>query len=160
MKISRFFKKKTPYLCLPLNSHKAQESAELHKESFAHSWEAQEFEAILSAVETIADGIVDDDGLLQGMAITRVVAGEGEILTIAIRKRHRSKGNGALLLEYHLNHLIALGVERIFLEVSEENLPAQNLYRKFNFKQIGRRRGYYRASEGFRTDALVMARDL
>ena len=160
MKIRRFFTKRDAFLCMRLSSDQAQESAELHREAFAHSWPVQEFEAILSAKETVADGILDERGFLQGIAITRVIANEGEILTVAISKRHRSKGNGALLLEHHLKRLISLGVERLFLEVSKDNPPAQGLYKKFNFKKVGERRGYYQASEGLRADAIVMVKDL
>lgn len=160
MRSPNFFGKKSAVLCGHIRSDEAQASADLHRESFAHPWPVQEFEVILSARETVADGLLDSSGKLQGMAITRVIGSEGEILTIAVGKRYRSQGNGALLMEYHLTHLTSLGVARLFLEVSDENLPAKKLYEKFSFKQVGERRGYYKNADGSRLDALILAVDL
>ena len=52
--------------------------------------------------------------------------------------------------------------EQLFLEVSEQNLPALNLYRDLGFRQVGRREGYYRSSApGIApAGALVMQLDL
>lgn len=160
MNASRLFGRGQALLCGPIGSAEARQSAALHRESFAHSWPVQEFEVILSARETIADGLVDASGTLKGMAITRVIEAEGEILTIAVASAHRGYGNGALLLEHHLSHLAYSGVKRLILEVSDENLAAKRLYEKFNFKRIGHRLGYYKSETGRRSDALVLAKDL
>lgn len=160
MKASRFFGRRTALLCRPIGSAEARASAELHKESFAYPWSVQEFEAMLSARDTIADGILNIAGTLQGMVITRVIQDEGEVLTIAIANGHRGRGNGALLLEHHLSRLAHTGVKRLILEVSTENLAARKLYEKFSFKQIGQRSGYYRSSTGSKSDALVLSKDL
>jgi ribosomal-protein-alanine N-acetyltransferase len=51
-----------------------------------------------------------------------------------------------------------LGARAVFLEVEESNLPARRLYRGANFREVGRREGYYPAGRG--SAALVMRRDL
>ena len=43
--------------------------------------------------------------------------------------------------------------EDITLEVRASNIPAQNLYKKFNFKEEGIRKGYY-SDNG--EDAIIM----
>jgi ribosomal-protein-alanine N-acetyltransferase len=160
MKAPNLFRRRTAAFFRPIGSSEAPSSAEIHRDAFAHPWSVHEFESILGAQETIADGVLDGFEMLQGMAITRVIEGEGEILTIALRRGYRSKGNGSLLLEYHLTRLACFGVRRLFLEVSKENAPARHLYSKFNFVQVGERRGYFRTPNGGRSDALVLARDL
>ena len=35
-------------------------------------------------------------------------------------------------------------ISKIFLEVDDKNLPAISLYEKFNFKQIDKRKNYYK----------------
>jgi ribosomal-protein-alanine N-acetyltransferase len=45
------------------------------------------------------------------------------------------------------------GITSMTLEVRESNLVAQNLYKKFGFKVLGRREGYYQDNN---EDAIVM----
>ena len=55
-----------------------------------------------------------------------------------------------------LEELINLAKERklkdITLEVNVNNIPAINLYKKYNFKEVGLRKNYYNNSE----DAIIM----
>ncbi len=43
------------------------------------------------------------------------------------------------------------------LEVRKNNFPAQNLYKKFGFREEALRKGYYQNPDGTREDALVMS---
>ena len=57
------------------------------------------------------------------------------------------------------------GISRIVLEVNEHNIAARNLYRRAGFRQVGRRPGYYAASDrpreaASREDALLLAKSL
>jgi len=116
---------------------------------------------MLSARETIADGIFDGRSqALLGFVVTRAIAGEGEILTVALKKAVRGRGNGALLLEHHLRRLASAGVQRLYLEVSCHNSPALKLYRAMEFEEVGRRPSYYRLENGESSDAILMARNL
>ena len=63
---------------------------------------------------------------------------EREILNIAVAPRFRRRGVADLLLSSEL----ASGCS-YFLEVRESNVAAQTLYRKFGFKEVGRRKKYY-----------------
>ena len=38
--------------------------------------------------------------------------------------------------------------ERLFLEVDETNQPAIALYRRFGFREVGKRPRYYQSAEG------------
>jgi len=42
-----------------------------------------------------------------------------------------------------LDELRRRGVKKVFLEVSVDNIKAQRLYEKFEFKKIGERKDYY-----------------
>jgi ribosomal-protein-alanine N-acetyltransferase len=50
--------------------------------------------------------------------------------------------------------------EALFLEVDETNRPAIALYKRFGFRQVGRRPNYYSSADGSSAGALVMRRDL
>lgn len=82
-------------------------------------------------------------------AIFQLVAGEAEIIYIAVREEFRRQGIGGKMLEYFIENFKP---ESIFLEVRESNINAQKMYEKYNFKNIGIRKGYYEGGE----DALLM----
>lgn len=82
-------------------------------------------------------------------AIFQLVAGEAEIIYIAVRDEFRRQGIGGKMLEYFIENFKP---ESIFLEVRESNINAQKMYEKYNFKNIGIRKGYYEGGE----DALLM----
>ena len=82
-----------------------------------------------------------------------LLADECHISTIAVHPTYRGRGLGELLLVAMLDRAIELGAQVATLEVRASNIVAQNLYRKYGFRQVGLRRGYYR-DRG--EDALIM----
>jgi len=95
-----------------------------------------------------------------GFLIGRVVAGEAELITLAVDPGARRCGIGGQLVARFLAEAAARGAESVFLEVAADNLPAQRLYARKGFEQKGKRRDYYRRPEGARLDALVLGRGL
>ena len=82
-----------------------------------------------------------------------LVRGEVHISTLAIHPDMRGKGLGELLFATMLREAITRGAEFATLEVRTSNLPAQNLYRKYGFAQVGLRPRYYTDNQ---EDALLM----
>jgi len=82
-------------------------------------------------------------GLLIAYAAFSVIAGELELMNIAVHPFHRRKGLGARLMAEMLRLARAEGVVEGFLEVRRSNAGAIDLYRKFGFIQIGTRKNYY-----------------
>ncbi|MFC3181489.1 ribosomal protein S18-alanine N-acetyltransferase [Cypionkella sinensis] len=95
-----------------------------------------------------------------GFLIGRVVAGEAELITLAVDPVARRQGIGARLVAQFLTEAARRGAESAFLEVAADNLPAQRLYAAKGFEHKGKRRDYYRTPNGARVDALVLARAL
>jgi ribosomal-protein-alanine N-acetyltransferase len=87
------------------------------------------------------------------------VAGEAELLTIAVDPAHRRQGLGRTLVEAFLAEARQRGAETAFLEVAEDNTAARTLYTAAGFTQTGRRKGYYRGA-GRVVDAILMGRTL
>ena len=72
------------------------------------------------------------------------VIDEAHITNIVIRKDFRKLGIGSLLLEKLIDICKNLeSINSITLEVNEDNITAQKLYEKFNFKVLGKRKNYY-----------------
>lgn len=94
----------------------------------------------------------------QGFVMGRVVAGEAELLTIAVDPMAQGQGVGTRLMARFLDELDRRGAEAVFLEVAETNAAARALYARAGFAVTGRRRGYYHAPDGAAVDAVVMGR--
>ena len=82
---------------------------------------------------------------------------EAEIYRIAVRPDMRRKGLGRSLLGEAERLLRELGCESIFLEVRDTNEAAVSLYSSEGFREIYRRRAYYRDPV---CDALIMEKKL
>ena len=92
-----------------------------------------------------------------GFVLSRGAADEEELLLLAVHPRHRGRGIGSALLERFIAEAGARGAVRLFLEMREGN-PAESLYRRHGFANIGRRRAYYRRGSGAPLDAITFAR--
>jgi ribosomal-protein-alanine N-acetyltransferase len=88
--------------------------------------------------------VSEDDTRVTGFLIVREVAGEAEILNLAVLVAKRRRGEGAALLKTAMDELRARKVSRVFLEVRESNAAGTAFYEKQGFSKSGRRAGYYR----------------
>ena len=91
-----------------------------------------------------------------GYAGIWVMTDEAHITTIASHPDVRGQGVGEFLLVALVHRAMAIGARWMTLEVRASNAVAQNLYRKYTFKEMGVRRRYY-SDNG--EDALVMWTD-
>ena len=83
-----------------------------------------------------------------GFAGLKIILDEADIMNIVTKKNFRYKGIGSLLLKELINISKDLNLKTITLEVNEENINAINLYKKFEFKEIGTRKKYYKDKNG------------
>ena len=90
-----------------------------------------------------------------GYLKAKVTRDEVEIISILIDKKFRKVGIGKSLLKKLLNIALKKKIQNIFLEVSVDNQIAINLYKKFNFIKVGRRKNYY-FQNGRYIDANIM----
>ena len=105
---------------------------ELEQGSIAHPWESRAIEG----VETVLD--------------------EGNVGNIVTHKEYRGRGFAKELFTRLLEDAKEKGIEKLFLEVESDNVPALGLYEKLGFGRYGLRRGYY----GQDRDAVLMLKNL
>jgi ribosomal-protein-alanine N-acetyltransferase len=98
-------------------------------------------------------------GSAAGFSLSRSVAGEAELLLLAVLPARHREGIGARLLDDFMDQAASDGATRVHLEVRDGN-PAIAMYRAAGFSEVGRRRNYYHGSDGLRYDALTYARQL
>jgi len=123
--------------------------ANLHKLCFPHRpWSANDFcDLKKSGCEIVASE--------NGFIVWRTVVDTAEIITIGVHPDARDTGIATAMLGLLENEVKKLGVKKIFLDVSVENIAAINLYKKCGFIENGRRPKYY---DGI--DAILMEKEI
>ena len=94
--------------------------------------------------------------LLIGICVYHVVLDEAQINYFAVNKKYREKGFGTHLMNYLIMQCEKLNVNKIFLEVSVNNVTAEKFYNSFNFSTVGIRKNYYKDG----SDALLKEKKL
>jgi ribosomal-protein-alanine N-acetyltransferase len=127
--------------------------ARLEAEIFTDAWSERDIISTISTEGGMCYTAIDDDGIC-AYIIARQIPPEGEIYRIAVKKEKRRHGVAYRLLSYAIKCERARGLEVLFLEVRESNTPARNFYKSFGFREIGRRKGYYKLPS---EDAIIMS---
>ena len=94
-------------------------------------------------------------GELVGYFVLMAAAGEAHLLSLSIAPGQQRTGHGSALLREACALARRRAARNLFLEVRPSNHAAQALYRRFGFRKVAIRRGYYPAHSG-REDALVL----
>jgi ribosomal-protein-alanine N-acetyltransferase len=144
----------------PATQDDADALARAHAEAFDASWTAQDIAALMHGSGAFAILSQDEDGAATGFILGRALAGEAEILTLAVAPSARRAGLGRALVEALAGQACALGAEALFLEVAADNAAAIALYDSAGFTGAGRRKAYYARPGGPRMDALILRRRL
>jgi ribosomal-protein-alanine N-acetyltransferase len=91
-----------------------------------------------------------------GFAGLWLMAEEAHITTIAMHPNFRRLGLGEFMLVGLIDIAYSIGARWVTLEVRVSNFSAQNLYRKYGFREAGVRNRYYSDNQ---EDALIMWTD-
>lgn len=150
-------------------------------------WDQQLFAGCLRVYDSFVAVIIDNNKYgtetIIGFGVIAIYHSirEAHILNLGIDKDKQRMGVGELLLRYLINlcthadnrgNLEQINLDqthnqknleqankfKIFLEVNSNNQAAINLYKKFNFVEVGFRKNYYLTANG-RENALVFCLD-
>ena len=157
-----FLKSKPDYELVAMTSRDCAEVAALHSARFPKAWGAGEFHSLLSQEPVFGFVARQTNGRapLPGFILARHVAGEAEILTVAVQAKLGRAGLGWRLMQAAMREAHRQGGETMFLEVDAGNAAAVGLYRKLGFETVAERKAYYTDASGTKSTALVMRRDL
>lgn len=130
--------------------------ARLEQECFSVPWSEQLLEDCLG---NIFDHlwVLEAESAIVAYCNFRIIAGEGELMRIAVAKAFRGCGYARNLMEILVGHARENQVSAITLEVRSSNLSAINLYKAYDFQIEAVRRNYYTNPT---EDALIMWRRL
>lgn len=131
--------------------------AAIEADVFTTPWSAGTFASLLGR-PTLELLVLDDERVgVIGYAVLWCILDQGELANVAVTPRLRGRGLGTYLLARVLDVGRERGIQTMFLEVRASNEQALDLYRRFGFSDVGRRKAYY---DHPREDALIMAAKL
>ena len=128
--------------------------AELEDMIFNDAWSYRDVQDLICTEGGMCFTAISE-GKVIAYVIGRLIAPEGEIYRVAVRPEMRQRGIGYRLLDYAVKTSKGQGLERLFLEVRSQNIPAINLYTAYGFKKIAVRKNYYKNPQD---DAIIMLR--
>ena len=79
-----------------------------------------------------------------GICVLQFVLDEAHINYFVVNQKYRKRGFGSYFMSYLIKKCKKLNVNRLLLEVSQNNLIAENFYNRFDFHTVGRRKNYYK----------------
>jgi ribosomal-protein-alanine N-acetyltransferase len=138
--------------------------SEIHSAVFRRGWSGAEFEALL--LQPGMQGRIGEyrstfgARVRGGFSLYRLVTDEAELLSLAVLPQCRRRGVALRLMEEMLRDLYRQGARSIHLEVEDTNQAAIALYSRLEFRESGRRPGYYAQGRPKPAGALVMLRQL
>ncbi len=124
--------------------------ATLEREIYPQPWSARVFFDELGHANR-SYLVATDVGEVVGYGGLMLVEADAHITTLAVAQDLRRRKLGTRLLLALVERAVALGARHLTLEVRATNSDAQQLYERFGFAPVGKRKGYY-AGE----DAIVM----
>jgi [ribosomal protein S18]-alanine N-acetyltransferase len=137
----------------PMTERDLDEVVAIENAIYSHPWTRGNFSDSLHARYECRTWRLG--GQLVGYFVLMVAAGEAHLLNLSVRASEQRSGHGSALLREAAAIARRLGARSLFLEVRPSNHAAQALYRRFGFRNVAVRRGYYPAHTG-REDALVL----
>ncbi|HEX7423527.1 MAG TPA: ribosomal protein S18-alanine N-acetyltransferase [Terriglobales bacterium] len=107
----------------------------------ASHWTSEQYNKLVGSGVVL---VAEEAGKLCGFVCAKAVAGEWEIENVVVAAEFLRRGIANELVRALIQRAESEAASAILLEVRESNLPARGLYEKHGFREVGRRRGYYR----------------
>lgn len=82
---------------------------------------------------------------------------EVHLLNITVAPIWQGRGLAVVMLDRIVAECRQRGLTQLWLEVRVSNERAREVYRRYGFAEVGRRRAYYPVVEGPREDAILMS---
>ncbi|MEX0300208.1 MAG: ribosomal protein S18-alanine N-acetyltransferase [Kordiimonas sp.] len=137
--------------------------AQLHRRAFEPQgdavWQANAFRQLLDSPGVQAS-LFHQENQPVGFCLYRVVAGEAELISIAVDPLFQGQGLATFIMAYLLSALKQQQIEQLFLEVRRDNEAAINLYERHGLRQVGVRENYYKRADGSKIDGLMYSCNL
>ena len=125
----------------------------MEQQCFSVPWTRDQLAAQMSDSMYIFLAAEADSGRAVGYVGLMYVLDEGYISNVAVSPSRRREGIADMLLTELYARAKAKKLSFLTLEVRESNAPAQSLYKKHGYTEVGMRKGYYSLPK---EDAVLM----
>ena len=139
----------------PMQESDLDEVVAVEQDVYPYPWSRTNFADSLSQ-DYHAWVLRGQDRELMGYFLVMGIVDEAHLLNVAVSRAWQGRGVGRLLVNQAVALSRGLGMESILLEVRPSNGRALEIYQRYGFSEIGRRKGYYPAANSTREDAIVM----
>ncbi len=82
--------------------------------------------------------------LVIGICVLQFVLDEAHINYFVVNQEYRKKGFGSFFMSQLIAKCKKLNINKLLLEVSQNNIDAENFYNRFDFYTVGTRKKYYK----------------
>lgn len=119
----------------------------IEKECFIDPWPKEAFVRELTNDISAFYVLKDEDNIIGYYGLWYMFE-NADLVNIAIAKSYQGNKYGELLLNDAINRCKEKNVEFLHLEVRVDNNVAINLYKKYDFVEVRKRKGYYNGADG------------
>jgi ribosomal-protein-alanine N-acetyltransferase len=133
-----------------LNDVPAILAIERQAASAAH-WTAEQYNNLVDSGVVL---VAEQAGEFCGFLCAQIVEGEWEIENVVVAPEFLRRGIASELMGTLIQKAREEHASAVLLEVRESNVAARRLYAKHGFREVGRRRLYYKVPE---EDAILYA---
>lgn len=121
------------------------EAAEIERLCFSEPWSESALSYMCTSQNTRAVAVIDKEcGRLAAYGGAQYVLDEGNIVNIATHPDYRRRGLATAVMRELESRLKERGVEIVFLEVRQSNIPARTLYEKEGYVPSRVIKNFYR----------------
>lgn len=139
----------------PMRHIDIDEVLALEQSVYPHPWSRGNFvDSLVSGYQ--AWTLRDDGGKLVGYFLLMGAVDEAHLLNVAVAAPYQGQGIGCYLLDKVVSCARGQSMQSVLLEVRPSNQRALDVYQRYGFTQVGRRKAYYPAHNNQREDAIVM----
>ncbi len=122
---------------VPLSQKEVTQAEQIEKNNLPEAWSARQISSLLESGGVYL--CAKENNNLVGIGSLYVVAGEGQIMNIAVEPHMRNKGIGKKILLALIQEGIQRGAKSFVIEVNEQNTIAISLYKSLGFVVLGTR---------------------
>ncbi|HEU5152001.1 MAG TPA: ribosomal protein S18-alanine N-acetyltransferase [Iamia sp.] len=142
-----------PVVVTPMRRRHLRQVLRIDHQVYPRPWSLGLYLGELSTTEGRSYLVARQGTQVVGYAGLMVIAGDAHVTTVAVAPAHQHRGLATRLLLVLMRDAVALGADRVTLEVRASNQGAQRLYSRFGFAPAGVRKAYYVDN---REDAVIM----
>lgn len=145
----------SPLSFAPMQVQDLPEVIVIENDVYPHPWTRGNFlDSLYNGYPALT--LREPSGALAGYFLLMLAVDEAHLLNISVRRDLQGHGAGRMQLDKVVAVARENGMTSVLLEVRPSNQRALEIYQRYGFVQIGRRKGYYPAEGNTREDAIVM----